>query len=92
MGWWMLFGGLLWLAFWAFLVYAVISLVTDRRRPAVTEAETVQPPPRQESPMDIARRRYAAGEISRDELLAIVETLSRPPADTNGPSGLGRAS
>jgi putative membrane protein len=90
MGWWMVFGGVLWLAFWVFVVYAVIWVATGRRGPA-RHAEPAQPAPRPEDPMDIARRRYAAGEITRDEYLAIVDTLGRP-ADSSSSTRLGRAS
>ena len=58
MGWWMLFGGLLWFVFWGTLIYLAFSLFRDR-----------QPTPTRErdDPVDIAKRRYARGEIDRDE-------------------------
>ena len=90
MAWWMLFGGLLWLAFWAFMVYAISSFLTDRKSAPTVDAEPRPPRPRHEDPMDIARRRYAAGDISGEEFVAIVETLSRT-ADSGSSSGLGRA-
>lgn len=55
-------GGLTMLVFWGLLIVGVVLLIRllDRRR-------TSPPAPTRESPIDIARRRYAAGELSRDE-------------------------
>lgn len=55
MGWWMLFAGLFWLIFWASLVYLVLLAVKRDR---------AEPPP---DALEIARRRYARGEIDREE-------------------------
>ena len=58
MGWWMLFGGSLWIIFWGTVIYLVVSLTRspqpERREP-------------HEEPIDVAKRRYASGEITRDE-------------------------
>jgi uncharacterized membrane protein len=92
----MVFGGLVFVALWVFLIFAVLSLATDRRRATPTHVEPMQRPPRPERPVEIAQRRFAAGEISSDEYSAIVETL-RQTVDPSNPSsggatGLGRAS
>jgi putative membrane protein len=55
MGWWMLFGSVWFVVFWAVLIWA-IAKVTFR-----------EPRDQQSSPLDIAKRRYASGEISREE-------------------------
>jgi putative membrane protein len=56
MGWWMLFGGLPSIAFWATIIYLVVALVRGgRARPA------------DDDPIDILKRRYARGGLSRDE-------------------------
>jgi putative membrane protein len=58
MGWWMPFGGLLWFAFWGTLIYFAASLFRGR----------IQAPANQlDDSVEIAKHRYARGEIGRDE-------------------------
>ena len=66
MGWWMLFGGVFWILFIGALAYL---FAFDRG--------TGTPQVHVEAPMEIAKRRLAAGEISPDEYERIRETLSR---------------
>jgi putative membrane protein len=68
MGWWMLFGGVFWLLLIGALVYLFASAF-DRGRGTQ--------PARPETPLEIAQRRLAAGEISHEEYERIRETLSR---------------
>ncbi len=68
MGWWMVFGGVFWVFFIGALVYA-FSGVFDR---GSGDAAV-----RSEAPLDIAKRRLAAGEISHDEYQRIRESLQR---------------
>lgn len=66
MGWWMLFGGILWFILWVTIIYLVASAFGgwfSRSRES-------------DDPMEIARRRYARGEITREEFEAIREALS----------------
>lgn len=63
MGWWMLFGSVWFVLFWGLVIWAVARLFGPR-----------DGYPR-DDPMDIARRRYARGEISRDELEQIRRDL-----------------
>ena len=58
MGWWMLFGGLLWFVFWGTLIYLAVSFFRGRTQAPTNELD---------DPVDIAKRRYARGEIGRDE-------------------------
>ena len=51
-------GWLFMIFFWLFLIFGIIYLVRNLRRPPETKRET---------PLDIIRRRYAEGEISREE-------------------------
>lgn len=55
-------GGLTMLAFWGLLIVGVVFLfrLFDRKEVPTTT-------PKSESPLDIVRRRYAAGELTRDE-------------------------
>lgn len=68
MGWWMVFGGGLWLVF----ILGVLFLFTD----AFGRSQGT-PERRPETPLEIAKRRLAAGEISHEEYERIRETLSR---------------
>ena len=54
MGWWMVFGGVLWLLFWGSIFWLIVGGRFQGERP---------PSPR--DPLDIARERYARGEIDR---------------------------
>lgn len=58
MGWWMLFGGIWMVLFWAAIIWLVVwgvgQVTGNRQRDDA-------------SPLDIARRRYARGEITREE-------------------------
>ena len=74
MGWWMLFGGILWIAFWVSLIYLGIWFVRGRSSEGSTE-------PREE-PLEILKRRYARGEISQEEFDRIRKHL-------DGSAGLG---
>ncbi|MEX2556158.1 MAG: SHOCT domain-containing protein [Actinomycetota bacterium] len=66
MGWWMLFGGLLWLLFWGTIVYVIVSLVS-RGRGGEREPRT--------DPLEVAKLRYARGEITREDFEAIRKDL-----------------
>lgn len=60
MGWWMVFGGVLWLMVWGAVIYLIAKAsgnwrYADRR---VTSRD---------EPVEIARRRYAAGEITKEQ-------------------------
>ena len=59
MGWWMLFGSIWFVVFWALVIWALVTVFGRGERGAPSGGS--------ESPLDIARRRYARGEISRDE-------------------------
>ncbi len=79
MGWWMVFGSVWVVLFWvliAWLVFTVFSRATGRREAGRHD----------ETPMEIAERRYASGEISRDEFEQIRETL-RTGAGPGRPAG-----
>jgi putative membrane protein len=54
-------GGLTMLAFWGLLIVGVVLLIRllDRRE--------APPTPKSESAVDIVRRRYASGELTREQ-------------------------
>ena len=61
MGWWMLFGSVWFVVFWGFIVWFFARIL---RRPGSRERW-------EESALEILRRRYARGEISREEYEAM---------------------
>jgi putative membrane protein len=68
MGWWMVFGWLWMLIFWGGLIALIvwgIKKLTERGKNTVKR-----------EPLDIARERYAKGEISREEFNQIQKDLS----------------
>lgn len=71
MGWW-IFGGVWMIVFWGLIIGLVVwgvSRLSGDQRPAE------RAPGSEQSPMDIARSRYARGEISRDEFTQIRKDL-----------------
>jgi putative membrane protein len=68
------FGGLMMLAFWGALIVGVALLA--RWLSATTMASSE--PPHRESPLDILKRRYAAGEVTHEEYERIRHNLERP--------------
>ncbi len=84
MGWMMwgawLFGILFWVAVFVLLVVVIWKLVGaggdgDRGSSAAGSGSGGEPGPRGETPLAILERRYAAGEIDRDEFLRKREDL-----------------
>ncbi len=65
MGWWMIFGIVFWILLITLLAYLFVS-ASGRRTD--TQAD---------SPLGIAKRRLAAGEISREEFERIRDALGR---------------
>jgi putative membrane protein len=61
MGWWMLLGTVWFVLFWGAVIWAVATLASR-----LTRGESGGTTDR-ESPLDIAKRRYASGEISKEE-------------------------
>ena len=57
MGWWMLFGSVWFVLFWGAILWLFARLLSSRDGGQRHE----------DTPLEIARRRYARGEISREE-------------------------
>jgi putative membrane protein len=72
MGWWMLFSGLLWLAFLA----AVIVLAVWGFRRLSDRGDSEPKTDAKRDPLEIAKERYAKGEISKEEFEQIKKDLS----------------
>lgn len=72
MGWWMVFGGILMVLFWALIIWLVIwgiRKATEDRRSGTSSIE------RREA-LDIARERYARGEITKEQFEQLKRDLS----------------
>jgi putative membrane protein len=63
-------GGILMLLFWGAIIGGVALLV------AATSRQSTQRVDERESPLDILKRRYASGEIDREEFERMKELLS----------------
>ncbi len=78
MGWWMLWGGLMMVLFWGAIIALIVWAIqtVTRRESAQTQAPHTSPPAR--TPLDIAKERYARGEVSRKEFEQIKRDLEEP--------------
>jgi putative membrane protein len=75
MGWWMLWGGIMMILFWGLIVALVVWGVQSLTR-RQSEGEGSQQAAGQRAPLDIAKERYATGEIDGehfDEILSRLE-------------------
>ena len=72
MGWWMIFGGIFMLLFWGVIIFLVVWGVNKLREPKGSSSDTNE----ERSPLDIAKERYARGEISQEEFEQIKKNLS----------------
>jgi len=79
MGWWMVFGGILWLLFWGSIIYLFIAAVIrpGHEHPHQGEARS--------DAMEIARRRLAGGEITPDQFEEIRRHLEGRAGPTPQP-------
>lgn len=59
MGWWMIFGGIWMVLFWGLIIWFLAWAITRVGR---TDSGSSA-----RSPLDIARERYARGEITKEE-------------------------
>ncbi len=71
-GWWMMFGGIWMLLFWGGLIVLIIwgiKKLTGRAGSGLSSSE-------KQSPLDIAKERYASGAISKEEFEEIQKRLA----------------
>jgi putative membrane protein len=72
MGWWMVFGGIVTILFWgsvfALVVWVIARLVGHENSRAASG--------RKSNPLDIARERYARGEITKEQFEQIKRDLT----------------
>ena len=60
MGWWMAFGGLLWMMMWGAVIYVIVRASGNGR-------DADQGLSSWNEALEIVRRRYADGEITKDQ-------------------------
>ena len=79
MGWWMVWGSVMMILFWggiiALAVWGVQSLTRRDEHAAPAAGPAPAPQARPEDPLEIAKQRYARGEISREEFEQIRDDL-----------------
>ena len=63
MGWWMVFGGIVTILFWAGIIALVVWTISALARRDGSRSPSAS----KQDPLDIARERYAKGEITKDE-------------------------
>jgi putative membrane protein len=71
-GWWMVFGGIWMLLFWIAIIWLVVWAV----RSLVRHREPKGGASEKHDPLDIAKERYAKGQISKEEFDQIKKDLS----------------
>ena len=76
MGWWMLWGGLMMVFFWGAIIALVIWAVQSVGRGDGGHAQSGATPPAR-TPLDIAKERYARGEITREQFEEVRRTLEQ---------------
>jgi putative membrane protein len=70
MGWWMVFGGILFVIFWGLIIYLIVWAIRRFSGSSGTGG------PAHRSPIDIAKERYARGEITKEQYDQIKKDLS----------------
>ncbi len=75
MGWWMLWGGLMMVLFWGAIIALVVWAIQGVTRRQSVHTERHQTSPSERPPLEIAKERYARGDIARDEFEQIKKDL-----------------
>lgn len=72
MGWWMLFGSVWFIVFWGFVIW-LFARVLGKPGSNGTREDTA---------LEILKRRYARGEITKEEYEAMRRDIVTPPPNT----------
>jgi putative membrane protein len=75
MGWWMLWGGLMMVLFWGGIIALIVWAIQTVTRREFSQTQPPDTSPSARTPVDIAKERYARGEISREEFEQIKRDL-----------------
>jgi putative membrane protein len=68
-GWWMLFGGIIFILFWGAVIYLIVWAVRRSSHGSGMESQN-------RTALDIAKERYAKGEITKEQFDQIKKDLS----------------
>jgi len=71
-GWWMLYGAIVMVVFWGLIIGLVVWGIKTLTEHRGSGRET----PERRNPLDIAKERYAKGDISKEEFEQIKKDLS----------------
>ena len=71
-GWWMVFGGVWMLLFWIAIIWLVVWGIRSLTRHRESGGGT----PEKRDPLEIAKERYAKGQMSKEEFDQIKKDLS----------------
>ncbi len=71
-GWWMVFGGIWMLLFWIAIIWLVVWGIRSIVRHREPRGDNLE----KRNPLEIARERYAKGQISKEEFDQIRKDLS----------------
>ncbi len=72
MGWWMVFGGIVSILFWAGIIALVVWVIAKLAGSGGSEKSSGG----RQNPLDIARERYARGDITRQQLEEMKKDLT----------------
>jgi putative membrane protein len=67
MGWWMLFGSIWMVVFWGLIIWAIATVFGRGEKSSSGGGE---------SALDVAKRRYAQGELSREQFEQLRRDIS----------------
>lgn len=67
MGWWMLWGGLMMVLFWGAILALIVWAIQTVTRQESDQTHAPHTSASARKPLDIAKERYARGEVSRKE-------------------------
>jgi putative membrane protein len=75
MGWWMLWGGMMMVLFWGAIIALIVWAIQTVTRRESTQAHTPHAGRSGPTALDIAKERYARGEVNREEFEQIKRDL-----------------
>jgi putative membrane protein len=70
MGWWMVFGGIWMVIFWGVIIWLIVWGIGQGSRGSTDGRRN------EDAPLEIAKRRYASGEITREQFERLRQDLS----------------